>query len=76
MSRKGRTSPQTSKIRGSQAETDTLTRFSFPGNFGHDARPHLLVDLDRLLVLLQLCRVRRHLQQTLVGRAAINPSLN
>lgn len=31
--------------------------------------PHLLVDVDGLLVLLQLRRIAGHLQQTLVGRA-------
>ena len=31
--------------------------------------PHLLVDVDGLLVLLQLRRVAGHLQETLVGRA-------
>lgn len=36
------------------------------------AHPHLLIDLNGLLVLLQLRGVGSHLQQTLVGRAAIN----
>lgn len=38
--------------------------------FPWDVAADLLVDLDGFLVLLQLRRVRRHLQQTLVGRAA------
>lgn len=29
--------------------------------------PHLLVDVNGLLILLQLCSVTGHLQQTLVG---------
>ena len=37
---------------------------------GSRAEPHLLVDVNGLLVLLQLRRVAGHLQQTLVGRAA------
>lgn len=36
---------------------------------GAQGRPHLLVDVDGLLVLLQLRCVAGHLQQTLVGRA-------
>lgn len=35
--------------------------------FPRDLAPDLLIDLDGFLVLLQLCRVSRHLQQTLVG---------
>lgn len=41
-----------------------------PGMFqAVGSSPHLLVDLDGFLVLLQLCSVGRHLQQTLVSRA-------
>lgn len=38
--------------------------------------PHLLVDLHGFLVLLQLRRIRGHLQQALIGRAVGNTELS
>lgn len=38
-----------------------------PQQAGCGVWPDLLVDIDGLLILLQLCGIASHLQQTLVG---------
>lgn len=58
---------QEQKLPGHRA-ADTESREAAP----RTTRTHLLVDFYRLLVLLQLRGIGCDLQQTLVGRTAIN----